>query len=299
MHSSKYKKFINEKFHIRLNLFHLASTVIVDLEDLCNLVTPVYACHWRVIGARLNIPNNALENIDHDFHSRAEECCNAMWEKWLNINHHVYWDKVIKAVADLSIGLSGTFLSRGIYNMMSDIIPKVTDQLQKQFKIERYKVSEDDWPSYQPKHFTNVALIHHREKHATETEVEAVANKMWEGKIVVHPQDYENDVSSNAYFSTCKATKDIADIFSVQIPGDDAEYIKPNIFLIEGAPGIGKTILSKEIAFQWANKKILQEKMLLFLISLRDPYIQHVKSFEQFVCYVMKSYQQLKQLWSI
>ena len=89
-----------------------------------------------------------------------------------------------------------------------------------------------------------------------------------------------------------QATKDISDIFSAQISDDEnTEYTKPNIILIEGAPGIGKTILSKEIAFQWANKNILQEKSLLFLISLRDPYIQQVKSLEQFVCYVTNSYQ--------
>ena len=45
---------------------------------------------------------------------------------------------------------------------------------------------------------------------------------------------------------------------------------------IEGAPGIGKTILSKEIAYHWANGKILSN-LKLFLLFVRDPDLHHVK----------------------
>ena len=39
--------------------------------------------------------------------------------------------------------------------------------------------------------------------------------------------------------------------------------------LIEGEPGIGKTILSYEIAAQWANKSLLDDKaLLLFLLFM-------------------------------
>ena len=47
---------------------------------------------------------------------------------------------------------------------------------------------------------------------------------------------------------------------------------------MEGAPGIGKTVLTKEIAYQWANGEILQECKLLFLFYLRDPKLHEVKS---------------------
>ena len=240
-------------FKVQNCVLHLVSTTNVDLEDVYRFVTPVYASHWRRIGIQLGMEEDILENIDHEYHSKAEDCCNIMWEKWLNANCNACWDKVIEVIesaAVLSTSPSASLISSGLYNTVPVIIANVTDQLQKQFKLERYKMSEDDWPSYQPKHFTTVALIHHREKHTTETEVAAVADKMRKGKIVAHPQDYEEDSSSNKYLATCKATKDISDIFSAQISDDEnTEYTKPNIILIEGAPGIGKTILSKEIAF--------------------------------------------------
>ena len=49
----------------------------------------------------------------------------------------------------------------------------------------------------------------------------------------------------------------------------------PRSVLIEGAPGIGKTILSKEIAYKWAmgDEKILQDKKLVLLMFMRDPVV--------------------------
>ena len=59
------------------------------------------------------------------------------------------------------------------------------------------------------------------------------------------------------------------------------------MILIEGAPGIGKTTMSREIAIQWANKNILKNKKLLFLLFMRDPevkYITDVHSLVKFYC---------------
>ena len=40
------------------------------------------------------------------------------------------------------------------------------------------------------------------------------------------------------------------------------------MIIIEGAPGIGKTTLCKEIAYQWATKQILTSTKLLLFIRL-------------------------------
>jgi len=79
--------------------------------------------------------------------------------------------------------------------------------------------------------------------------------------------------------------KDIADIFAAD-PMDETEdstdVNKPSQHIvIEGAPGIGKTVLAKEIAYCWANKEILQHVQLILLIFLRDPRLQEIKSVRQ------------------
>ena len=57
------------------------------------------------------------------------------------------------------------------------------------------------------------------------------------------------------------------------------------MLLIEGAPGVGKTILSKEIALQWASKIILKNKKLLFLLFLRDPQVKNITDVQSLVKY--------------
>ena len=76
-----------------------------------------------------------------------------------------------------------------------------------------------------------------------------------------------------------KITENISDIF--------APFEKftgcPDIILIEGAAGSGKTTLCKEIASQWVNKNILKNKKLLFLLFMCDPRIKNLMTVELLV----------------
>ena len=256
-----------------------------ELKDLFNVVTPDYSANWREIGESLGLKVGELNAIDHDHHHRAVDCCDAVWEKWLEIDSSASWNKVIQSTESLdprnyAVDSAVTVLTVN-HNSISVVVQGVTDRLQKHFIIERYKNSDDDWPSYQPDHFTSVALIHHREKHATEKEIITISKQQHKGEI---NEDFKKDECS-------KSIKSISDIFTPQCFGEnETNFVRPNVILIEGAPGIGKTILSKEIAYQWANKTLLQEKKMVFLVFLRDPYVQQIVSFEQFICYVTHSY---------
>ena len=248
-------------------------------KHLHNLVTPHYAAHWREIGVQLRLPDGMLSIIDHDHHHKAENCCNAMWERWLDNDSHASWSKVIEAVESPAV-VSASFK----YNQ--DSISTAKGQLQTFYKHERHRPSEDDWPKYQPEHFTSVALIHHREKLTTTTEVIAIANVMHKGEVNVSTNATKpQNQSASKYISYCKISTNISEIFSRLTSRDD--HLSPRIILIEGAPGIGKTILSKEIAFKWAKNELLCDKVLLFLIFLRDPNVQKIQSLEQFIQYAI------------
>ena len=87
-----------------------------------------------------------------------------------------------------------------------------------------------------------------------------------------------------------KVTKNITDILAAD-PTDLIETgtnsIKaPKRILIEGAPGIGKTVLAKEIAYQWATNEILTEIKIVFLPYLRDPQLQSITTTKQLVEYM-------------
>ena len=87
-----------------------------------------------------------------------------------------------------------------------------------------------------------------------------------------------------------RVTKNITDIFAAD-PTDLTEpgtssIQNPKRILIEGAPGIGKTVLAKEIAYQWATNEILTEIKIVFLLYLRDSELQSIKSTKQLVQYM-------------
>ena len=68
---------------------------------------------------------------------------------------------------------------------------------------------------------------------------------------------------------TSKVTKEVAEILAPLETSDDPQFI-----LIEGAPGIGKSLLLKHIAYRWSIQQILQKFKLVLLICLRDPAVQ-------------------------
>ena len=62
------------------------------------------------------------------------------------------------------------------------------------------------------------------------------------------------------------------------------------MLLIEGAPGIGKTVLSKEVAFQWANGVFLHSIKFLLLVFLRNFYSHNtINSVESFMQHIFKN----------
>ena len=63
--------------------------------------------------------------------------------------------------------------------------------------------------------------------------------------------------------------KNVADIF---------HSTNSKVIAIEGAAGIGKTYLCKEIVYQWSQGQLLTEKKLLFLLFLHEQQVQSVKS---------------------
>ena len=50
----------------------------------------------------------------------------------------------------------------------------------------------------------------------------------------------------------------------------------PQLILIEGANGKGKTLLLREISYCWGKHQIIQKFKLVLLVGLRDPAVQQL-----------------------
>ena len=133
------------------------------------------------------------------------------------------------------------------------------------YKATRFATGEGTWPLEQPKHFTPVVLIRQQGRRSKKkTEVMAAATS--KGGI----EDYLSTTTSYT-------TKDLKEVFSqLEQPLADSTYQRS--MLIEGSPGVGKSVLLKHIAYLWARGELLTNTDFLFLLQLRDPSVQKLHS---------------------
>ena len=250
-------------------------------------MTPEYAAKWRAIGKFLGLSSGALDIIECD-HQKTTARCTEMFGQWLDTDSSATWGKVISAI-DAAMKPA----TKPVNTLPSEVVSIVKNMCIK----KRSEVSEDDWPPYQPDAYITVALIHHSEKIAFKKTVLAVAKKAYKGKVsspCTTTTNGSNDetqslssLTKNSYLSSCAYIKNVSDIFSV----DTCIASKPYTWLIEGAPGIGKTVLIKEIAYLWANDEILKDIKLLISIYLRDPYAHKISNHIEFAQYVTSTAQ--------
>ena len=128
----------------------------------------------------------------------------------------------------------------------------------------KYLLDDDSWPPFTPNKFISLLLIRHLEN-----------------QLVKHMSTGASNMKNSTNNQQRFTTNDISDIFQ---HGENIELHKKMI-LILGVPGIGKTILSKEIAYQWAAKTLLSEEFFVLMIFLRDPNIKKIKCLKDLVHY--------------
>ena len=130
--------------------------------------------------------------------------------------------------------------------------------LKQHYIATRLSVEEDAWPPEQPKEYTTLALIHHKNQ-PTHKQVLALSKAKGAGKIeniiaATRKPSPSSEINDMEYLSEClqesRCTRNIADILA---PLEDSGEHQLQTILIEGAPGLGKTVLLKQIAFEWAQ----------------------------------------------
>ena len=131
------------------------------------------------------------------------------------------------------------------------------------YKRKRFQPQEDQWPPDQPKAIVDLALVHLKGQQSQQEFIEMSKNK-----------------DSVSYSNYSRMTKKICEVLSSE-----------SRILIEGAPGIGKTVLAKEIAYCWANGELsVGKKLNLFLLFIRDSDLHSVDSIDTLLQYLGNSY---------
>ena len=155
-------------------------------------------------------------------------------------------------------------------------------------KKMKYIPEDAEWPPNQPKSIVNVALIHYKGGLTQHELIQIAARRHREGSSAIDKlaSTTRGPSAKRQCLENFRITKDIADIFAP----DPTNLTKPKRVLIEGAPGIGKTVLAKEIVYGWANNDLLTEIEIAFVLFLRDPQLQTVKSVKELVQYISMDY---------
>ena len=153
----------------------------------------------------------------------------------------------------------------------------VIESLRGDYEVDKHGINIDEWPPDQPTTVVNVALIHYTGSR-TEQELIEISKRHKEGSLAVDKLAHHSRV-----------TKDISRIFQTDFADCTETTSKsPKFILIEGAPGVGKTVLAKRIAYLWAKKELLTDVKILFLLFLRDPELQSIKTTEQLIQYLSR-----------
>ena len=153
-------------------------------------------------------------------------------------------------------------------------INKLSDRVKRLNVNARFRVNEKTWPPNYVKGYTPLMLFHYQDQY-TAKQSAAMAKLIHSGEL---QQVAVSETSNPKYVrlptdgeAKSKLTKNIPEILTTLEASDDGQLI-----LIEGAPGIGKTVLLHEIAYQWGNKTLLQSYKLVLLVRLRDPDVQRM-----------------------
>ena len=76
------------------------------MKDVEDHVVPRLAIQWRQLGHQLNIDENSLDILQHNYPNNCEECCSRMLVDWLDQNTHenTTWEILIDAIHRLPTG---------------------------------------------------------------------------------------------------------------------------------------------------------------------------------------------------
>ena len=169
---------------------------------------------------------------------------------------------------------------------MKDSIPKVSPQynslaakLKSRYQNAHFICKADVWLPDQPKIYIPPLIMHYKEQSYTDvaiTELKAKGSVKQTNCNSPYSQTVCQNIPSHA---KNKITRDISDLTS-QI---ENVATKSRIALIEGAPGIGKTSLLKEMAYQWAQGKLFTSTETLLLVQLQDPVVQNLNSLKELI----------------
>ena len=167
------------------------------------------------------------------------------------------------------------------------------------------QIDEEAWPPMHPKRFTPLVLIQYKGEHNLKQST-TMAEIIEQGHLDEIAYGTTSDMVPNCkrlklgshkalqeIFETSRITKEIVKILTPLEKSNEPQFI-----LIEGAPGIGKSLLLKHIGYLWGKKKIMQKFKLVLLVCLRDPAVQKMSKVNDLLQLFCRRHREAEQVVS-
>ena len=167
----------------------------------------------------------------------------------------------------------------------------MVEYLRNNYIETRYIPEGKEWPQNQPKYYVNLSVIHYQGSRTQEEVIFRAQHNRHIDLAIDNEFSFSSTTNQQSRLSNkFQVTREIVDLFKkdshIDETKDDANSANlPKSILIEGAPGIGKTILLKEIAYRWANGTILNNAKIVFLVYLRDSRFHSVTTINELIQY--------------
>ena len=265
----------------------------LTLEDFTDVYRDLFSIRpkWYNFGLALNLPLDGLDCIRIKYREDPSDCLREVIKARLKLEQKLTWRDIIIALRESIVGESvladeiGAKLGcepscspeppaskrqrisdgeqslvagpcQSVLVASSPCVVRYSSYLKDRYK-QMSVLPDPDWPPAitTEQHYTNLALIE-RERHVlprAET-LETMLYDYAHGKV-------DNIVARKQEIKLKEAFLPIID------PGSKESRLT---ILMDGAPGVGKTTISRKVCIDWANGEILQEYRLVILVPLRE-----------------------------
>ena len=259
------------------------------------MIYPVRA-NWKNIGIELDIDMGTLNAIDTRQNSDPDKCLPEMLDVWLKqVDPLPSWESLAEALESPPIGegqlaqqIREKYCQPSERQTESFSVPQPspvesdTEFTKKYSKHLKAKYSgqsipvNDKWPPTPLKKYINLACINRQ------SITKDQANEFTKCTIHGNIDDIYYDKSQISMEQVALMTK----------MRDEEEKLMtyPEVILVAGAPGVGKTTFAWELCHKWARGELLQHFELVILLRLRDRSSREAKELVDLFPYPKKTF---------
>ncbi|XP_064405398.1 uncharacterized protein LOC135350515 [Halichondria panicea] len=241
--------------------------------DFNEMYTELYEVSpkWYNLGLALGLDKSTLNIIKHNNKDECGTCLREALEQRYDQNTKLTWAEIDKALRKPTVQMITLAdkiqekiytksLSTSSSQPSSDPTPECVVRYTS-FLKDRYKQMSpfpDDWPPPLKEKFTKLALIE-RKKQIRLTQAK-------------HQPSIQYDYATGNVDNIIERKKAITLEQVFEPLSGDPETAAPNRYTVvmDGAPGVGKTTLSRKICIDWAQGKLIKDHHIVILKPLRE-----------------------------